>query len=157
MCVCTCVCTCVYVCVRMGVCMCRSWVTGWQRPIGCLKLQVIFRKRATDYRALLRKMTCKHKASYGSSPPCITSSSIAISYGKHSHELAFEEYHQQLHIVFYGVATISRLLKIIRLFCKKALQRRLYSAKETYNFKEPTHRSHPIPIDLQLHVCMIQL
>jgi len=47
--------------------------TGWQRPIGCLKLQVIFRTRATDYRALLRKMTCKDKASYGSVPPCIRS------------------------------------------------------------------------------------
>ena len=32
--------------------------TGWRRPIGCLKLQVIFRKRATNYRALLREMTC---------------------------------------------------------------------------------------------------
>ena len=38
-----------------------------------------------------------------------------------------------------GVATISRLLKIIDLFCKRTLQKRLYSAKETYNFKEPTH------------------
>jgi len=45
----------------------------------------------------------------------------------------------------YGVATISTLLKIIGLFCKRALQKRLYSAKETYNFKEPTNRSHPIP------------
>jgi len=44
--------------------------TGWQKPIECLKLQVIFRKRATKYRALFRKMTCKDKASYGSSPPC---------------------------------------------------------------------------------------
>jgi len=43
----------------------------------------------------------------------------------------------------YGVATISRLLKIIGLFCKIALQKRLYSAKETYSFKEPTNRSHP--------------
>ena len=43
-----------------------------------------------------------------------------------------------------GVASISRLLKIIRLFCKRALQKRQYSAKETYNFKEPTNRSHPI-------------
>ena len=34
----------------------------------------------------------------------------------------------------YGVATISRLLKIIGLFCKRILQKRLYSAKETYNF-----------------------
>ena len=45
--------------------------TGWQRPIRCLELQVISRKRATNYRALLRKMTYKDKASYGSSPPCI--------------------------------------------------------------------------------------
>jgi len=44
----------------------------------------------------------------------------------------------------YGVASVSRLLKIIGLFCKRAPQKRLYSAKETYNFKEPTHGSHPI-------------
>jgi len=30
--------------------------TEWRRPIGCLKLQVIFRKRATNYKALLRKI-----------------------------------------------------------------------------------------------------
>jgi len=36
-------------------------------------LQVIFRKRATNYRALLRKMTYKDKASYDSTPPCTTS------------------------------------------------------------------------------------
>jgi len=33
--------------------------TEWPRPVGSLKLQVIFRKRATTYRALLRKMTYK--------------------------------------------------------------------------------------------------
>jgi len=44
--------------------------TGWRRPIGCLKLQIIFCKRATNYRALLRKMTYKDKASYESSTPC---------------------------------------------------------------------------------------
>jgi len=32
--------------------------------------------------------------------------------------------------ISYGVASISRLLKIIGLFCKRALQKRLYSAKE---------------------------
>jgi len=47
-------------------------------------------------------------------------------------------------LTYYGVATISRLLKIIGLFCKRALQKRLYSAEETYDFKEPTNRSHPI-------------
>ena len=46
--------------------------TGWPRLIGCLKLQVIFRKKATNNRALLRKITCKDEASYASSPPCNT-------------------------------------------------------------------------------------
>ena len=41
----------------------------------------------------------------------------------------------------YGVATISRLLEIIGLFCKRALQKRSYSAKKTCHFKEPTNRS----------------
>ena len=45
---------------------------------------------------------------------------------------------------YYGVATISRLLNMICLFCKKALLKRLYSAKEPYTFKSPTNRSHPI-------------
>jgi len=35
----------------------------------------------------------------------------------------------------YGVATISRLHQMRGLFCKRALQKRLYSAKETYNFR----------------------
>jgi len=46
--------------------------------------------------------------------------------------------------MYYEVATISRLFKTIGLFCKKALEKRLDSAKETYQFKEPTDRSHPI-------------
>ena len=46
----------------------------------------------------------------------------------------------------YGIATKSRLLEIIGFFCKRALQKRRYSAKETYHFKEPTNRSHPIPV-----------
>ena len=42
--------------------------------------------------------------------------------------------------------TISRFLTIIVLFCKRALLKRLYSAKETYHFKEPTNHSHPIHV-----------
>jgi hypothetical protein len=34
-----------------------SSYTGWRRPVGCFKLQVIFHKRATNYRVLLQKMT----------------------------------------------------------------------------------------------------
>jgi len=52
--------------------MCRGALgTGWRRLIGCRKLQVIFCKRATNYRALLRKMPYENKASYDSTPPCI--------------------------------------------------------------------------------------
>jgi len=43
-------------------------ITVWRRPIGCLKLQVVFRKRATNYRALMRKITYKDKASYDATP-----------------------------------------------------------------------------------------
>ena len=50
-------------------------------------------------------------------------------------------------VVCYGVATISRLLKIIGLFCKRALFKRRNLANETYNFKEPTNRSHPIRME----------
>jgi len=44
--------------------------TGWRRLIGSPKLQVIFHKRATKYRSLLRKMIYKDKGSYESSSPC---------------------------------------------------------------------------------------
>ena len=37
----------------------------------------------------------------------------------------------------YGVALVRRMDKIIGLFCKRGLQKRRYSAKETYNFIDP--------------------
>jgi len=49
-----------------------------------------------------------------------------------------------IHIYRYGVASVSRIDKIIGLFCKRALEKRRYSAKETYNLIDPTDRSHPI-------------
>ena len=45
--------------------------TGWRRLIGSPRLQIIFHKRATKYRSLLRKITNKDKGSYESSPPCV--------------------------------------------------------------------------------------
>jgi len=84
-----------------SMCVCALY-TGWRRPITCLELQVIFRKRATNYRALLPKITYQDKASYDSSPPCT-------------------HFWVLLCVFVYGVATISRLLKITGLFCKRAL------------------------------------
>jgi len=63
-----------------------------------------------------------------------------------THEL-WHTYGQVCMYESYGVAMTSRLLKIIGLFCKRAIWKRWYSAKETCNFKEPTNRSHPI------HIC----
>jgi len=48
-------------------------------------------------------------------------------------------------VLQYGVATISRLLKIIGLFCRISSLLQGSFAKERYNFKEPTNRIHPIP------------
>ena len=44
----------------------------------------------------------------------------------------------------FGVGLVSRIDKILGLFCKRALIKRRYSAKETYNLIDPTDRSHPI-------------
>jgi len=48
----------------------RGTGTGWRRLIGSPKLQIIFHKRATNYMALLLKMTYKDKGSYESLPTC---------------------------------------------------------------------------------------
>ena len=70
---------CVHLCVNFGTRVGMyefTWMftcIGWRRPIGCLKLRIIFRKRATNCRALLRKMTYEDKASYDSAPPCMHS------------------------------------------------------------------------------------
>jgi len=82
-------------------CVLKFPLTGWRRLIGCLKLRVIFRKRATNHRALLRKMTYNDKASYDSKPPRNPLTSTRS--------------------ITYEVATLSRLLKSIGLFCKRAL------------------------------------
>ena len=63
--------------------------TGWRRLIGSPNLQIIFHKRVTKYRSLLRKMTFKDKGSYESSPPC--TNRRAYLYAR-IHTLAFRAY-----------------------------------------------------------------
>jgi len=53
-------------------------ITGGRRIIEWLKLQVVFRKIAANYRALLWKMKCKDKTSYDSTPPCITTVHVPV-------------------------------------------------------------------------------
>jgi len=54
----------------------------------------------------------------------------------------------------YGVALASRIDKMIVLFCKRALSKRQHSAKETYDFIDPTNRSHPICIEPVVDNCL---
>jgi len=59
-------------------------------------------------------------------------------------------------VFVYGVAMIIRLLKMIGLICKWALENRRYSAKETYNFKEPTNRRYPCTY-IYTYKCVISI
>jgi len=65
---------------------------------------------------------------------------------------ALAHVHAHAHTYPYEVATISRLLKIIGLFCKRALEKKLYSAKETSNFKVPTNHSHSMCTLMHMHL-----
>ena len=63
--------------LRMCVPTClQNTHTGWRRCTECLKSPVSFRKKASNYTDLLRKITYTDKASYGSSPPCILEVSV---------------------------------------------------------------------------------
>ena len=53
----------------------------------------------------------------------------------------------------YGVASVTRINWIIGLFCKRALEKRRYSAKETCNLIDPTDRSHPYLLRTLWFVC----
>ena len=66
--------------------------TGWRRLIGCLRLQVIFRKRATNSRALLREMTYEDKASYDSTPSCTKYSKYHDFCPAHTEALHFQKF-----------------------------------------------------------------
>ena len=70
----------------------------------------------------------------------VTQQRIRVNKSRHTREWSW----YTLEFSCYGVATISRLLKILGLFCKRAPWKRLWSATETYNFKESTKRDHPI-------------
>jgi len=78
--------------------------TWWQRLTGCLKVQVFFRKRATNCRALLQKMTYKDKASCNSTPPC----------NKFSSELTFKN-------VYLCVAVCCSVLQCVAVCCSVLL------------------------------------
>ena len=92
---------------------------GWLRFVGSLKLQVSFAEYPLFKRALLQKRYTSLRSLQ------IVANPYAI-------------------VLLLQGGEVSRLLQIIGRFCKRALKKRRYSAKESYNFKEPTNRSNPV-------------
>jgi len=99
--------------------------TGWRRVIGCPELQVIFRKRATKYKSLLRKMIFKDKGSYESSPPCIAT----------------------------GWRRVIQCLKLQVIFRKRATNYRALLRKMTCTDKASYDSTPPCIVDIQLNNC----
>jgi len=104
----------------------------WQ-IIGCLKLQVIFRQRATDYRALLRKMTMKIRHPMTLRHPVIaswvkslanselTSENLCLASAATIKDNKEKILKSQLAIRFSTYDRYGVLDKMIGLFCKRAL------------------------------------
>jgi len=139
-CVCVYVCVCVCVCVyMMCVCVCVCVWAAWD--LVCIlaggKFVILIethqsREKNPWGRLLFEIFSIWRACRKRTSPRKQKNTNIILNTSLHTN------------MNIYVVATISRLLKIISLFCR--IQSLLYGsfAKETYNFKEPTHRSHPI-------------
>ena len=136
---------------------------GWLRSVGSIKLQVSFAKYRLFYRALLQKkpinlLILLTKATpytricrcvymlwggymYQAPENCRCLLQNIVSFAKEPYKR--DDIQQQY---FCGVATCSRLLKIVGVFCTISSLLQSSFAKETYDFKEPTNRSHPIHV-----------
>ena len=108
---------------------------AWLRLLGSLKRQVSFAKEPYKRDCFLQKRTIILRSLLTVATPW---SSLE------SRQLFSLGGHDRMGMSTYGVATISRLLKIIGLFCRLQLLLQGSFAREIYNFKEPTNRSHPI-------------
>ena len=98
--------------------------------VGSLKLQVSFAEYSLFYRALLQKRhIILRSLLIVATPQQLILATSRVIFGR---------------ISYYGVAAISRLLKITCLFCRISSLLQGSFAKENYNFKEPTNRSRPI-------------
>jgi len=131
--------------------------TGWRRLIGSPKLQIIFHKRATKYRSLLRKMTCKDKGSYESSPPCMNGARCAHrflfptpgieKFWKILDELTFENFSIELKVmnwrIYHAHSTSFSLPPDSRISQKSAYIVVLHIQHGTHTMRTALLFSHP--------------
>jgi len=66
---------------------------------------------------------------------------LQVSFAKEPYKRDYSLQERPIHlgILLFLMASMSRLLKIIGLFCKRTLSKRLYSAKEIYTFRYPAY------------------
>jgi len=116
-----------YFCQIFECVMIHVWMrnTGWRRPKACLISIGHFLQKSPISSGSFAESDLQLKASCESSPPGISHTNTSRISG-------------------YWVATVSRLLKIIGLFCRTSSLLWGSFAKETYNCKEPTNQSHLI-------------
>jgi len=148
------------VCLLLFLCLCLCIFFSFHRALFIIfrALFIIFRALFIICRALFHNGCCEQTESYIYR---VTSKWISFvsffSYVCKSWTLRVTNYIRDLQAEHsrtiyvsyfsyfsYGVATMSRMLKNIGLFYKRALQKRPVFCKETCIFKHPTNRSHPI-------------
>ena len=117
----------------------RMSTTG---PIGCLIFMGHFPRKSPIISGSFAGNDVHLKASYGYSSLC---SLQLLPVEENVFQLKARS-HSQKTRRYYGVATISRLLKITGLFCRISSLLQGSFAKETYRFKESTSRSHPLSL-----------
>ena len=113
------------------------WVTNMDTPCHVWTSRVTYPSTRPYSEVPTHSLSCHGVLEWSMS--CINKSSHACKWAVNvaCHTREWGRYRQ--------LASIGRLLKIVGLFCKRALEKRQHSAKRTYNLKEPTNQSHPIP------------
>jgi len=167
MCVCVCVCARTCVCVRARVCVCEyacvydmAAQSRWSHSESFQTFHILHTQHTYTY-YMPHTHTYIHTTHIYLTYWHVTNLASAYTTPYHTFAIYIHTYHY-IHTTtniplctrhIYTHMHISHMLtshkpdifsidKIIGLFCKRALLKRQYSAKETYNFIDPTDRQH---------------